>query len=175
MHILIVEDNRVNQKVTQRLLQRLGCTFAIAWNGQEALDYLSSPPTTCPRPDIILMDLAMPIMSGHQALSIIRSQPPFTTDPVIPTIPIIALSASQMPGETQRLAGLGFDDSIPKPIRSERLRKVILYWSGRRVVPRQGGPPGVPVPRSGNWVPVSAAAVWGPMPLRAFRGPRSLL
>ncbi|KAL4811779.1 hypothetical protein BDW67DRAFT_171281 [Aspergillus spinulosporus] len=57
MHILVVEDNKANQKRLTRLLHRLSCTVSIAHNGQEALDYLSASPVSHPRPDIILMDV----------------------------------------------------------------------------------------------------------------------
>ncbi|KAL2814879.1 CheY-like superfamily [Aspergillus cavernicola] len=179
MHILIAEDNCVNQRLLERFLQRIGgCTVTIVGNGQQALTYLSSPPATCPRPDIIFMDISMPIMGGFEATNIIRTQPPFTTDPKIPFTPIIAMTASQMRDESALLVGRGFDDSMTKPVRSSTLRKLILFWSRGFVAPtiRQGpGQLGVVVPRTGNFLPLPPAAQWGPFPLRPFSGPRSLL
>ncbi|KAL4915261.1 CheY-like superfamily [Aspergillus aurantiobrunneus] len=173
MHVLIVEDNTVNQKLVQKTLRIYGCTFSVAWNGREALDYLASDPSTCPRPDIILMDVSMPVMGGHEATSIIRTQPPFIHDPAVSTTPIIALSANFF-SSAARNGSIGFDDTINKPIRPERLRRLLLFWSKKRVVPRPDG--ALPVQRSGNTVPVPPAAVpWGPALLRGYRGPRSLL
>ncbi|KAL4933834.1 response regulator [Aspergillus undulatus] len=173
MHILAAEDNAINQKVLSRILQKLpGCAVSFVSNGQEALDYLSAPPSTCPRPDIILMDLAMPVMAGYEAISIIRTQQQFTSDPWIPTTPIVALTASRARGEHERLLFRGFDDVLVKPTRQADVRRAIMYWSTRRVVPRPNGP--LAVSRMGNMIPIRPEAVWGP-PLRNFRGPRSLL
>ncbi|RDW93446.1 response regulator [Aspergillus mulundensis] len=175
MHILVAEDNAVIQKLLLRFLHRLGCTVAFANNGQEALDYLSASPTTHPRPSIILMDTAMPVMGGIEATNILRTQAPFTKDHNITTTPIIAMTAHiyrpQIDGGLWRERG--FDDVLLKPPRPAKLRQMILYWSRRRVMPRHGD---LAVPRTGNMVPLSpAGAPWGPSPLRAFKGPRSLL
>ncbi|KAL4874751.1 CheY-like superfamily [Aspergillus karnatakaensis] len=173
MHILVAEDNRVNQKLIQRLISRIpGATCTIVGDGQQALNYLSSPPSACPRPNIILMDISMPVLSGLGATSTIRTQPPFATDPVIASTPIVALTASRMWGESERLAAKGFDDYLTKPIRRDSLTKLVYFWASRRVVPRQGG---LAVPPTGNVAVMPPAMQWGPMPLRAFRGPRSLL
>ncbi|KAL4995042.1 CheY-like superfamily [Aspergillus recurvatus] len=175
MHILVAEDNTVNQKVLTRLLQRLGCTSSVAKNGQEALDYLSASPATHPRPDIILMDTAMPVMDGIEATNILRTQAPFTTDPTISTIPIIAMAPSSLRarGEAGQWLRKGFDDVLPKPTQAMALRQMMLYWSRRRVIPRQGS---LPVPATGNMVPIPAGLVpWGMSPLIRYKGPRSLL
>ncbi|KAL4983719.1 CheY-like superfamily [Aspergillus falconensis] len=175
MHILVAEDNTVNQKVLTRLLQRLGCSFSIANNGQEALDYLYASPVTHPRPDIILMDVAMPVMGGIEATNILRTQPPFITDPTISTAPIIAMAPSSPRGrgEAEQWLRKGFDDVLPKPARPVSLRQMMLYWSRRRIVPRNRS---LPAPWTGNMVPVPAGLVpWGASPLRRYKGPRSLL
>ncbi|KAL2861577.1 hypothetical protein BJX68DRAFT_222866 [Aspergillus pseudodeflectus] len=56
MHILFVDDNRVWQKIALLKLPKIGCTVAVASDGQEALNYLSARPEHCPRPDLIMMD-----------------------------------------------------------------------------------------------------------------------
>ncbi|KAL4911400.1 hypothetical protein BDW74DRAFT_7958 [Aspergillus multicolor] len=175
MHVLVAEDNAFNQKIFSRFLDRLGCTISFASNGQEALNYLSAPPATHPRPDIILMDTAMPVMDGIQATNILRTKAPFTTDQQITTTPIIAMTAHsyrpQLDGGWLRDGG--FDDVLLKPPRPTKLRQMLLYWSRRRVVPRHGV---LAVPTTGNVVPLPpAAAPWDSSPLRAFKGPRSLL
>ncbi|KAJ0415239.1 CheY-like superfamily [Aspergillus carlsbadensis] len=175
MHILLAEDNGVNQKLFTRILTRLECTVSIANNGQEALDYLASSPATHRRPDIILMDVSMPVMGGIEATNIIRTQPPFATDPTISMTPIIAMTAHTLQAQINSgwFQGRGFDDVLQKPARVGRVGQLILYWSRRRVVPRQGA---LAVPHTGNMVPLPPAAVpWGISPLRAYRGPRSLL
>ncbi|KAI9375959.1 CheY-like superfamily [Aspergillus egyptiacus] len=170
MHVLIAEDNDINQKLLQRTFQKIGgCTFAIVGDGQQALDYLASPPTTCPRPDLILMDTAMPVMSGLEATRIIRTQPPFATDAKLASTPIIALAPWAVRSDKERLAQQGFDDVLSKPIRLGHMGKMLLFWSRRRAVRRSG------MPLSGRVVAIPPAAQWGPFPLRRFRGPRSLL
>ncbi|CEN62732.1 hypothetical protein ASPCAL09363 [Aspergillus calidoustus] len=175
MHILLAEDNRVNQRLFTRSISRLECTVSIANNGQEALDYLYASPVTHPRPDIILMDTAMPVMGGIEATNILRTQPPFATDPKISTTPIIALAAHLLRSQIDSgwFQERGFDDVLQKPPKASKMRQLILYWSRRRVVPRHGA---LTVPRTGNMVPLPMAMVpWGGSPLRAYRGPRSLL
>ncbi|KAL4749638.1 hypothetical protein BDW72DRAFT_177874 [Aspergillus terricola var. indicus] len=175
MHILVAEDNKVNQKVLTRLLQRLSCTISIAKNGQEALDYLSASPITHPRPDIILMDVAMPVMDGIKATNILRTSPPFTTDPKIATTPIIAMTpfSPRIPVRAEEWLKKGFDDVIPKPFSPVTLRQLLLYWSRRRIIPRHGT---LPAPATGNMVPIPESLMpWGPSPLRRYKGPRSLL
>ncbi|KAL3441083.1 CheY-like superfamily [Aspergillus insuetus] len=175
MHILLAEDNGVNQKLFTRILTRLECTISIANNGQEALDYLSASPITHPRPDIILMDTAMPIMGGIEATNIIRTHAPFTTDPKISTTPIIAMTAHLLRSQIDSgwFQERGFDDILQKPAKVPKVRQLIVYWSRRRVVPRGGA---LPVPPVGNMVPLPPVMVpWGVSPLRAYRGPRSLL
>ncbi|CBF74630.1 hypothetical protein AN4134.2 [Aspergillus nidulans FGSC A4] len=153
MHILVAEDNKVNQKLVTRLLQRLSCTVSIAHNGQEALDYLSASPATHHRPDVILMDTAMPVMDGIRATSILRTSLPFTVDPKIPTTPIIAMTpiSLRVPGQTEEWLKRGFDDVLPKPFRLETLRMMLLYWSKRRIFPRQGT---LSAPETGKVVPI---------------------
>ncbi|KAL4941542.1 CheY-like superfamily [Aspergillus oleicola] len=199
MHILLAEDkylfyripfpqkyplttstSNVHQKLITRTLDQLNCTYVVVPDGQKALDYLSAPPSTHPRPDVILMDLAMPILSGFSATEIIRTLPPYTTDPLIPNTPIIALTAGfLLRGEYERLRSKGFDDVLVKPIRRAHLPRILEYWVRRRVVP---GPRPGPIPRVDGALPLLGGSgvvpirpeVWGKS-LRGVRGPRSLL
>ncbi|KAL3476154.1 CheY-like superfamily [Aspergillus californicus] len=175
MHILLAEDNAVNQRLFQRHLSRIGsCTLAIVGDGQQALNYLAGPPATCPRPDIIFMDVSMPVMSGLEATQIIRTQQPFISDPRTPSTPIIAIAANILRRQMERYAQQGFDDVFAKPFRLSLLKEVIMFWSRRRVRPMTGGQLAVPLTGGPNLV-VAPPVQWGPFPLRAFRGPRSLL
>lgn len=90
LHILVAEDNKVNQLLASKFLERLGHTFDFAENGKEALDaYMNSPSDT--HYDVILMDMQMPVMDGAEATHQIRSQSKRPND-----IPIIALTADAM-------------------------------------------------------------------------------
>ncbi|KAH8805341.1 CheY-like superfamily [Xylogone sp. PMI_703] len=167
MHVLVVEDNIVNQAIIKKQLQKLGCTFSIANNGQEALDYLSSPSISNPRPAIILMDTQMPIMDGLEAARIIRTQPPFCTDPQLRATPIITLTPVAFREHRQKCLESGMNDILLKPVRFNSLKRVLQHWGRWQVVPNEVGGPG------GAWMRVP---VWGgPPQLRAYRGPRSLL
>ncbi|KAL3451098.1 CheY-like superfamily [Aspergillus insuetus] len=135
MHLLVAEDHPINQKVIARLLSRLGnCTFSLVGDGQQVLDYLAGPPATCPRPDLLLMDTAMPILDGLTATSIIRTSPPFAANPSIATIPIVAVTASSMKQEQEIFRQRGFDDILLKPIRSAVLKGLLEFWGRSRIV-----------------------------------------
>ncbi|KAF9890893.1 hypothetical protein FE257_005469 [Aspergillus nanangensis] len=162
MHILVVEDNWVNQKLISRLLSRFHCTESKAYNGQEALDYLADPRHR--KPDIIFLDVAMPVMGGQEVLQILRTQRPFVDDPILQNTPVIIMTAHKMLGDNQIWISRGASDVLSKPMRQDFLRRMLLRWSRREVVPAVPG---------GNRV--VRRPVWGPMPLRAYRGPRSLL
>jgi CheY-like chemotaxis protein len=125
--------------------------------------------------DQVVQQTAMPVMDGIRATSILRTSLPFTVDPKIPTTPIIAMTpiSLRVPGQTEEWLKRGFDDVLPKPFRLETLRMMLLYWSKRRIFPRQGT---LSAPETGKVVPIPVSLVpWGPSPLRRYKGPRSLL
>jgi len=105
--ILVVEDNLDNRRILVYRLKRIG-EFEIveASNGQEALAIVQ----TSPPPDLIFMDLKMPVMDGWEATKRIR-QLEFGRD-----IPIIALTAQAMAGDEQKALAAGCDDYLAKPI-----------------------------------------------------------
>ncbi|RHZ45458.1 response regulator [Aspergillus thermomutatus] len=167
MHILSVDDNPISQKLMTKLLSRFNCTVATVFNGQEALSYLSNPAN--PPPDLIFMDLQMPVLDGISAASIIRTQPPFASNPVLRTAPIIAVGAHGVRLDREAFAGKG---------ESCQADAVVLVEEGEGST---GVLPGaVPVPEAKAGAGAGAGGVgfrpaWGPMPLRGYRGPRSLL
>ncbi|MBL8293240.1 MAG: response regulator [Bryobacterales bacterium] len=116
--ILVAEDNAVNQKVASHLLARLGFECAVAANGREAVDAWAAG-----RFDAILMDGFMPEMDGFQATREIRSRERGTR------IPIIALTASALPGDRERCVAAGMDDYLTKPVRLESLEESLLRWT----------------------------------------------
>jgi two-component system, sensor histidine kinase and response regulator len=116
-HVLLVEDNFVNQKVAVKFLERLGCTVEIASNGAEGLSACQER-----RFDIVLMDLQMPVMDGITATRKIRA---WETSG---HIPIIALTANAMTGDRELCEAAGMDGYLTKPIEVERLRNILTKF-----------------------------------------------
>jgi two-component system, sensor histidine kinase and response regulator len=116
-HVLLVEDNFVNQKVAVRFLERLGCTVEVASHGAEGV-------AACQQRhfDIVLMDLQMPVMDGMTATRKIREWE--TTGHV----PIVALTANAMTGDRELCEAAGMDGYLTKPIEVERLRNVLTKY-----------------------------------------------
>jgi CheY-like chemotaxis protein len=107
-HLLLVEDNEVNQEVATLLLERTGARVVTAENGGEALEQVRSE-----APDLILMDLQMPVMDGFEATRTLRDEG-FNG-------PIIALSAAVMDDDREHARAAGVDGHLGKPIESEDL------------------------------------------------------
>ncbi len=116
-HILLVEDNQINQIIAEELLQSFGYTLDIANNGQEALDMLEENSY-----DIILMDIQMPIMDGLSATKAIRQQERFAA------LPIVAMSAHAMTGDKEKSLEHGMNDHITKPISPDILYTTLCHW-----------------------------------------------
>ena len=116
-HVLLVEDNFVNQKVAVRFLERLGCTVEVAGNGAEGV-------AACQQRhfDVVLMDLQMPVMDGMTATRKIRAWE--TTG----HLPIIALTANAMTGDRELCEAAGMDGYLTKPIEVERLRNILTKF-----------------------------------------------
>ncbi len=121
-HLLLVEDNEINQMVAQEVLQSAGFTLHIANHGQEALDLLEKNTY-----DAVLMDIQMPIMDGYTATKSIRAQEKFAH------LPIIAMSAHAMKGDKELSIAQGMNDHITKPIDADVLYKTLHYWIGKNV------------------------------------------
>jgi CheY-like chemotaxis protein len=113
--VLVAEDNIVNQQVTRRFLERLGCQVEVADNGLRAVEF-------CTRSDIdlVLMDVQMPIMDGLTAArEIRRAEVPGQR------VPIVAVTASAMTDELDRCVEAGMDGLLTKPLQPLRLREVL--------------------------------------------------
>jgi len=108
--ILIVEDNEMNRDMLGRRLTRRGYKIVFALNGQEAIDLAVSE-----QPDLILMDLSLPIMTGWEAAKHIRQ-----IEKIAKT-PIIQLTAHAMAGDREKAISAGMDDYVTKPIDLEIL------------------------------------------------------
>jgi two-component system, sensor histidine kinase and response regulator len=116
LRVLLVEDNRVNQKLALRLLGKMGHHPTLATNGREALDLVQKNMF-----DLILMDIQMPVMSGIEATEMIREEEKKTGG----HIPIIALTAHAMAGDAEKYLSAGMDGYVSKPVGSELLRAEI--------------------------------------------------
>ena len=112
--ILLVEDNRVNQKVASVMLKKAGYTFEIADNGQIAVDMYQNDSSF----DIILMDCMMPVMDGFTATREIREH---EKNLGLTKTPIIALTASVIDDDIQKCFDSGMDGYVAKPVRKEKL------------------------------------------------------
>jgi two-component system, sensor histidine kinase and response regulator len=116
--ILVVEDNRFNQQIVMEFLEAAGAQVTIADNGARALQSLGGEP----RFDVVLMDVQMPVMDGHEATRRIRANPS-TSD-----IPVIALTANTLTADRLACSNSGMNDFEPKPIDPERLYATIARW-----------------------------------------------
>src|SRR6185369_9780038 len=108
-HILLVEDNAVNQLVGVTMLRKLGYQVELAASGEEAIEALGKR-----RFDLVLMDIQMPGMDGHQTTVLIRDQQSAVIDH---HIPVIAMTANVLPGDREACLLSGMNDFISKPIR----------------------------------------------------------
>ena len=114
MRILVAEDNVENQEIIRRRLERSGHDVFIAENGREAVEMAQSE-----LPELILMDISMPVLSGLEATIEIRQVAE------IADLPIIALTAHAMEGDKARCLAAGCNAFATKPIRFSELRKLI--------------------------------------------------
>jgi PAS domain S-box-containing protein len=113
--ILVAEDNPVNQKVISKILLKMGQSFLLAENGRVAMEQFSLDGSI----DLILMDLMMPEMDGHEATRRIRQLPGGEA------VPIIALTASAMESERQACLSAGMNEYLTKPVSAQALQKIL--------------------------------------------------
>lgn len=112
--ILLVEDNEMNRDMLSRRLERRGFTVVMAMDGAEGVAMAKSEV-----PDLILMDMSLPVIDGWEATKQVRA------DPTVAAIPVIALTAHAMPSDEQRARAAGCDDFDTKPIELPRLLEKI--------------------------------------------------
>jgi CheY-like chemotaxis protein len=120
-HVLLVEDNSINQLVAGEMLHSFGLTFDIAEDGQQALTKVQNSPHY----DLILMDIQMPIMDGNTATKAIREAG--HTD-----IPIVGLSANAMKQDFSAAKTSGMNEYLTKPIKRETLREMVAHYLSER-------------------------------------------
>ncbi|MGH1438788.1 MAG: response regulator [Cellvibrionaceae bacterium] len=124
VHILLVEDNLINQEVALGILECLGLTADVANHGLEALEKLNQKYEQGHAYDLILMDCQMPEMDGYEATRAIRAGKTFDSN-----IPIIAMTANAMKGDKEKCLSVGMDDYISKPIDPQKLSTAIKHWA----------------------------------------------
>ncbi|MDH5601991.1 MAG: response regulator [Gammaproteobacteria bacterium] len=112
--ILLVEDNEDNRDMLSRRLERKDFTVTLAVDGQDGVDKASSE-----KPDIILMDMSLPVMDGWQATRILKNNPDTAC------IPVIALTAHAMSSDREKALEAGCDDYDTKPVDFPRLLEKI--------------------------------------------------
>ncbi len=113
LRVLVAEDNKVNQVVVRRVLEKYNHRVTIADNGQEALDKIAAGHF-----DIVLMDVQMPVLDGLKATSLLREK---EAREGLPHLPVISLTAHAMIGDRERCLESGADGYVTKPINSQEL------------------------------------------------------
>ena len=132
--ILLVEDNPVNQAVTRRQLEKMGCAVQLATDGKQAVALFSASTF-----DAVLMDCQLPVMDGYQATAEIRR-----SEGSLRHTPVIALTAHAMLGDREKCLDAGMDDYLSKPIIQEDLRRTIARWLAANPRFSVDGPTGSP-------------------------------
>jgi signal transduction histidine kinase/DNA-binding response OmpR family regulator len=117
LHVLLVEDNALNQRLASVILTKRGHRVEVAENGQKALELLSEKQF-----DLVLMDCQMPVMDGYEATRKLRANDPAVINP---GIPVIAMTANAMQGDRELCLKAGMDDFIAKPIDRVQMFEVI--------------------------------------------------
>lgn len=120
LRILVAEDNRINQRVINCMLEPLGCQIDLVENGAEAVAAVTGIPY-----DLVLMDIQMPEMDGLAATRRIRSM-----EGSAAAMPIIALTANAMRGDREQYLAAGMTDYLPKPVNQRDLIKTISQYVG---------------------------------------------
>jgi CheY-like chemotaxis protein len=124
LHVLLAEDNLVNQRLAVRLLEKRGHAVTVAGNGREALTALEKQGF-----DLVLMDVEMPEMGGFEATAAIREKEQGTGR----HIPIVAMTAHAMKGDRERCLAAGMDGYVSKPIQAHELWQVMEELVSRRL------------------------------------------
>ena len=123
--ILIVEDNEKNMKLVRDILRHRGYDTLEAATGEEGVRLAGEH-----RPDLVLMDIQLPDIDGIAALGRIR------TDPALDRTPVLAISASVMPDEQQKVVASGFDAFITKPINLKAFQETVERFLAQGRTPR---------------------------------------
>ncbi|PKO87875.1 MAG: hypothetical protein CVU18_09145 [Betaproteobacteria bacterium HGW-Betaproteobacteria-12] len=121
LRVLLVEDNAINRKVAEALLDRLHCRCTSTVNGAEALARLADEEF-----DVILMDCQMPVMDGFEATRRLRAG---DAGARATTLPVIAMTANAMQGDRELCLAAGMDDYLAKPVSRDALAAALTRWT----------------------------------------------
>ncbi len=123
MHILVVEDNLLNQQIAEELLSAEGAKVSLAANGQLGVDAIEAA-TEQRQFDAVLMDIQMPVMDGYAATGIVRERLKLTD------LPIIAMTANAMASDREACISAGMNEHIGKPFDMTKLTELLIRVSG---------------------------------------------
>lgn len=146
--VLLAEDNQTNRFVIVRMLEKFGLAVSFAENGQQAVDMVFAGG----RPDLVLMDIQMPVMDGFDATRLIRQR---EVAEGRPHLPIIALTAAAFEDVRQQCLDAGMDDFLTKPVVLKSLRSVLM----QRLLQHPDRIAGIAVAASGEACPIDAAGL----------------
>jgi two-component system sensor histidine kinase/response regulator len=149
LRIMVVEDTPASQKLFQRILEPAGYELHVVANGIEAIRDFARV-----HPDLIIMDLQMPVLDGLQTTTILRA-----LDKHHPAIPIIATSARHLPLDRERFFAVGVEAFIPKPFDNQELLSLV-----QQIIHQQHEQDGVGYAVAGSNAPVSSDLTDDPMP-----------
>jgi two-component system, cell cycle response regulator DivK len=128
--ILVAEDNPINRELLRELLEIHGYTVAEACDGQEALAMVEQAP-----PDILLLDIGMPLLDGFAVVRKLRANPRFTA------LPVVAVTAYAMQGDREKIMNSGFDGYLSKPVNAgslvQELGRLLALPNTQSVPPTQ--------------------------------------
>lgn len=128
IHVLVVEDNPINQQIAIKTIKKLGFGVTAAWNGKDALDYMTAAQNgQKKRPNIILMDVQMPVIDGYKCTHLLRHHVPHRA--YVSDVPIVAMTASAIQGDKEKCRKAGMDDYLAKPVKAKMLEKMLVRWS----------------------------------------------
>ncbi len=133
-HVLLVEDNAMNQLVATKILEKLGYSVVVAENGREALEAIAEHASEGAAFDAVLMDCQMPEMDGYEATRQLRR----LEGDEGRRLPVIAMTAAAMEGDRERCLAAGMDDYVTKPVRGAAVDAVLVRWIDER---QQDEPP----------------------------------
>jgi signal transduction histidine kinase/CheY-like chemotaxis protein len=125
-HVLLVEDNNINQMVAGEMLKLLGLTFDLAEDGQQAVTKI----VNSPQYDLVFMDIQMPVMDGYEATRILRREGHNT-------LIICGLSANAMKQDYNKAKEAGMDDYIVKPLKQKTLENLVAKYLPKKITSQQ--------------------------------------
>ncbi|MCG3201040.1 MAG: Signal transduction histidine-protein kinase BarA [Gammaproteobacteria bacterium] len=175
-HVLVAEDNPVNQEVIVTLLEGYGCRVSVMGDGKEAVEAVTGSSVDLAHDpyDLVLMDCQMPILDGYAATRRIREWARTAGRGACP--PIIALTANSLQGDRERCLQAGMDDYLSKPLRRTELSEVLMRWlpMKSRVPVRDARPVATPAAREAGLAEHAMSADVGILDMEAIGRIRAL-